>query len=166
MEKIFYTLLIAFIGGIIGIKAKIPAGALVGAMISVAIYNIYTGKGEIPYNFKLLSQIVVGGMIGLNFTIDSVQQIKKIILPSVILVVGLTVFSLSLGFIIHKISGIDLITALFSSAPGGITDMTLISEAYGADITKVALLHLMRLVTVITIMPLAIKVFTNIIYKK
>lgn len=44
--------------------------------------------------------------------------------------------------------------------------MTLISEAYGADITKVALLHLMRLVTVITIMPLAIKVFTNIIYKK
>lgn len=166
MEKIFYTLLIAFIGGIIGIKVKIPAGALVGAMISVAIYNIYTGKGEIPYNFKLLSQIVVGGMIGLNFTIDSVQQIKKIILPSVILVVGLTVFSLLLGFIIHKISGIDLITALFSSAPGGITDMTLISEAYGADITKVALLHLMRLVTVITIMPLAIKVFTNIIYKK
>lgn len=166
LDKIFYTLLIAALGGFIGIKAKIPAGALVGAMISVAIYNIYTGRGEIPYNFKLLSQIVVGGMIGLNFTMDSIQQIKKIIIPSIILVIGLTLFSLILGLLIHKITGVDLITALFSSAPGGITDMTLISEAYGADITKVALLHLMRLVTVITIMPLAIKLFSNIILKK
>ncbi|MEW9093782.1 MAG: AbrB family transcriptional regulator [Clostridiaceae bacterium] len=166
MEKIIYTLVIALIGGYIGIKAKIPAGALVGAMVSVAIYNIYTGKGEIPYNFKLLSQIVVGGMIGLNFTMDSVKQLKNLIFPAIILVVGLTLFSLILGFIIHKITGLDLITSLFSSAPGGITDMTLISEAYGADISKVALLHLMRLVTVITVMPIAIKIFSKIMLKK
>ncbi|MBU5482889.1 AbrB family transcriptional regulator [Clostridium sp. MSJ-11] len=166
MEKIIYTLVIALLGGYIGIKAKIPAGALVGAMISVAIYNIYTGKGDIPYNFKLLSQIVVGGMIGLNFTMDSVKQLKSLIFPAIILVVGLTLFSLILGFIIHKITGLDLITSLFSSAPGGITDMTLISEAYGADISKVALLHLMRLVTVITVMPIAIKIFSKIMLKK
>ncbi|WP_315114684.1 AbrB family transcriptional regulator [uncultured Clostridium sp.] len=166
MDKIIYTLLIALLGGYIGIKAKIPAGALVGAMVSVAIYNIYTGKGDIPYNFKLLSQIVVGGMIGLNFTMDSVKQLKSLILPAVILVLGLTVFSLILGFIIHKVTGVDLITSLFSSAPGGITDMTLISEAYGADISKVALLHLMRLVTVITVMPIAIKIFSRIVVKK
>ncbi|WP_051542066.1 AbrB family transcriptional regulator [Clostridium lundense] len=165
MEKIIYTLIIASIGGVLGIKLKIPAGALVGSMIAVAIYNIYGGKGAMPSNFKLGAQIVVGGMIGLNFTKESIYALKDIIFPAVILVIGLTLLSILLGFAIYKLTGLDLVTALFSSAPGGITDMTLISEAYGADISKVALLHLMRLLSVITILPFLIKIFTKIITK-
>ncbi len=162
MDKIFYTLIIAIIGGFIGIKLKIPAGALVGAMIAVAIYNINTGKGDIPPYFKIMAQIVVGGMIGLNFNMETVHELKDLIVPALILVFGLTVFSLSLGFIISKLTGLDMITALFSSSPGGLTDMTLISEAYGAEVPKVALLHLMRLVTVITVLPMVIKLFTKV----
>ncbi len=163
MEKIVYTLLVAMVGGVIGIKLKIPAGALVGAMIAVAIYNINTGEGEIPSHFKIIAQIVVGGMIGLNFDMETVKGLKDLIFPALILVTGLTIFSLTLGFIISKVTGVDLITSLFSSSPGGLTDMTLISEEYGAETPTVALLHLMRLVTVITVMPLAIKLFTKIL---
>ena len=163
MDKVLYTILIAGAGGYIGIKLKIPAGALVGAMIFVAIYNIYTGQGDIPKNFKLVAQVVVGGMIGLNFTMDTVHGLKKLIVPALILVVGLTLFSIFLGFIISKITGLDLVTALFSSSPGGLTDMVLISEAYGAEIHKVALLHLIRLITVITVLPLAINFFSKFV---
>ncbi len=163
MEKILYTLVIAMVGGILGIKLKIPAGALIGAMIAVAIYNINTGKGDIPPNFKLLAQIVVGGMIGLNFTMETVQGLKELLIPGLILVLGLTIFSLTLGFTISKLTGVDMITALFSTSPGGLTDMTLISEAYGAETPKVALFHLMRLVTVITVMPMAIKLFAKFV---
>lgn len=163
MDKIIYTLLVAGLGGFIGIKLKIPAGALVGAMASVAIYNIYTGQGSIPMNFKLIAQIVVGGMIGLNFTMDTVKGLKELLVPSLILVLGLTVFSIFLGFIIYKLTGLDLVTALFSCSPGGLADMTIISEAYGAETPKVALLHLMRLITVITILPWVIKIFAKFI---
>ncbi|WP_053954939.1 AbrB family transcriptional regulator [Inediibacterium massiliense] len=161
MEKILYTLVIAVIGGLIGIKLKIPAGALVGAMIAVAIYNIYTGKGYIPIKFKIIAQMVVGGMIGLNFTMDIVKGMKELILPAFILVIGMTIFSIGLGFLISKFTGLDIVTALFSCAPGGITDMTLISEAYGAQTPKVAILHLMRLISVITILPMIIKRFVQ-----
>ncbi|SKC84791.1 AbrB family transcriptional regulator [Maledivibacter halophilus] len=163
MDKIIYTLLIAGAGGYIGIKLKVPAGALIGAMFFVAIYNVYTGQGNIPKNFKLAAQIVVGGMIGLNFTMDTVQGLKKLIIPALMLVIGLTLFSISLGFIISKLTGLDLITALFSCSPGGLTDMTIISEAYGAQTHKVALLHLIRLITVITVLPLVIKLFSQFI---
>ncbi|MDK2917508.1 MAG: hypothetical protein PWQ37_241 [Candidatus Petromonas sp.] len=163
MDKIIYTLLIAGLGGFLGIKLKIPAGAFVGAMVAVAIYNITTDKGVIPSNFKLMAQIVVGGMLGLNFTMDTIYGLKNLIIPASILLVGLTALSLTLGFFISKIAGIDLITALFSSAPGGLTDMVLISEAYGAETHKVALLHLMRLITVITVIPLVIRFFAKFI---
>jgi len=161
MEKIFYTLIAAGIGGYLGVKLKIPAGALVGAMVFVAVYNIYTGQGYIPKNFKIIAQIVVGAMIGLNFTIEAVAELKNLVFPALILVFGLTFFSLILGVIISKLTGLDLVTALFSSSPGGLTDMSLIAEAYGAETDKVALLHLMRLITVITVLPIMIKILQN-----
>lgn len=154
MEKIIYTLIIAGLGGLIGIKLKIPGGALLGAMFLVALYNIRTGKGDMPRNFKLIAQIIVGAMIGLNFSMDTIYGLKDLVFPASILVLGLTTFSLALGFIIHKTTGLDLVTSLFSTSPGGLTDMTIISEAYGADTPKVAILHSLRLITVITILPI------------
>lgn len=154
--NILLTLTVAAIGGIIGIKLKIPAGALVGAMLAVAAVNIGTGRGELPQSFRILAQIVVGGMIGLNFSMDTIQGLKNLLLPASIVVVGLTVFSIILGFTLSKLTGMDLTTALFSVSPGGLTDMTLISGAYGADTPTVALLHLMRLLTVITVLPAVI----------
>ncbi|MDF2530768.1 MAG: AbrB family transcriptional regulator [Clostridia bacterium] len=165
MEKIFYTLLIAGIGGYIGLKLKIPAGAFVGAMLAVAVFNMYTGKGQLPTQFKLVAQIVVGGMIGLNFKMNTLSELKSLIVPGLMLFVGLTLYCLLLGFVIHKVTGLDLVTSLFSTSPGGITDMTLISDAYGADTPKVAILHLIRLVTVITILPMAIGYLSRLLSK-
>lgn len=156
MEKIVYTLIIGAIGGYLGIKLKIPAGALVGSMFLVAIYNIFTGHGHVPKNFKLIAQIVVGAMLGLNFTMDAILELKNLILPAIVLVLGLTIFSILLGILIYKFTGLDLTTALFSSSPGGLTDMTLISEEYGAKTHIVAILHLIRLTTVIAVFPIII----------
>lgn len=165
MERIIYTLLIAGIGGYLGIKLKVPAGAFVGAMIAVAIFNMYTGKGQMPMQFKLVAQIVVGGMIGLNFKMDTLSELKSLLMPALIILIGLTFYCILLGFIIHKVTGLDLVTSLFSTSPGGITDMTLISEAYGAETPKVAILHLVRLVTVITVLPAAIGYFSKLLSK-
>jgi membrane AbrB-like protein len=163
LGKMIYTLIIACIGGFVGLKLKFPAGALVGSMIFVAIYNIFIGNGEMPANFKAIAQIIVGGLIGLYFTKKSILGLRELIIPAFILTVGMMTSCIILGFLISKLTGLDLITALFSSAPGGLTDMTLISEAYGADISKVALLHLVRMITVIMILPLIIKLFTKYI---
>ncbi len=169
MDKIIYTLIIGAIGGYLGIKLKIPAGAMIGSMIAVAIYNVFSKNGYVPSNFKLVAQIVIGAIIGLNFTMDSILELKNLIIPSIILVIGLTFFSLLLGLIIFKLTGsslfkmdgLDLPTALFSAAPGGLTDMVIMSESFGAQTHIVALLHLIRLTTVLTVLPLAIKFLTE-----
>jgi len=154
MIKIFYTLLVATAGGLIGLKLKIPAGTLIGAMIAVAIFNISTNHGTVPNQLKIGAQIIVGGVIGLNFSMEMVRNLKTMIILALILVVGLTTFSLILGFVIHKVTGMDLLTALFSCSPGGLADMSIISEAYGAETAKVVIMHSLRLMTVVTIFPL------------
>ncbi len=160
VDKIIYTLVIGSIGGIIGVKLKIPAGAMIGSMISVGLYNVFVGKGYVPSNFKTVAQIVIGCIIGLNFTMDSILGLKKLIIPSIILVIGLTTLSIVLGLILYKTTGLDLPTALFSSAPGGLTDMVIMSESFNAQTHIVALLHLIRLTTVLTVLPLVIKFIT------
>ncbi|HYE80711.1 MAG TPA: AbrB family transcriptional regulator [Clostridia bacterium] len=161
MDRIIYTLIIAGLGGYTGIKLKLPAGALIGSMFSVAFYNMSTGNGYIPIYFKLIAQIIVGGVIGLSFDKATVKSLKALALPAVILAMGLLAYNLLLGYIISGLTGLDLTTALFSCAPGGVTDMTLISEAYGADTPKVALLHLVRLISVISLFPLLIARFAK-----
>lgn len=161
MEKIIVTIIIGAIGGLIGVKLKIPAGAMIGSMLFVAVYNIYTAKGYIPPNFKILAQILVGGIIGLNFTMDTIKGLKELILPALLLSFGLIIAGLTLGIVIHKITGLDINTALFSSSPGGLTDMTLISDSFGADSPKVAILQLVRLIMVLSVMPTAIKLISS-----
>ncbi|MDK2868716.1 MAG: hypothetical protein PWP51_1869 [Clostridiales bacterium] len=153
MLKVVYTLLVAAIGGLIGLKLKIPAGTLIGSMVAVGLFNITTGQGTVPVNLKIGAQIVIGGIIGLNFTMDMIRQLRLMIVPALILIVGLTTFCLALAFIIHKTTGMDLMTALFSCSPGGLADMSILSEAYGAETAKVVVMHALRLMTVVMIFP-------------
>jgi len=165
LRKIIYTFALAFAGGYAGIILKIPAGALIGAMFAVGLFNMHTGKGNIPNSFRTLSQITVGGIIGLNFTAETLSSLKYLFAPALILVLGLMLYCILLGFIIHKLSGLDLITSLFSTSPGGLADTAIISDAYGADTPKVALLHLVRLISVISLLPAIIGWFTALTNK-
>ena len=161
MQNLIYTLLIGSIGATIFTKLKVPAGAMIGSMVFVAIFNILTSKGYMPSDLKIVGQVIVGSIVGLNFNKEAILGLKKLVKPASLLVVGLTSTSLILGFSIYKITGLDLITALFSCAPGGLTDMTIMSESFGAKIHIVAILHLIRLITVLTIFPIVIKFIIN-----
>lgn len=159
MKKMIYTLLIGILGGIIGIILNIPAGAMIGSMVFVGIYNVKTNNAYVEKKLKFVGQIIIGCIVGLNFNMEAVIGLKELIFPAIILIVGLTGMCILLGYILYKVTNIDLTTALFSCAPGGLTDMTLMSEAYGAQIHIVAILHLIRLTTVLTIFPIVIKIF-------
>ena len=154
MEKTLITLIIAAVGGLIGLKLKIPAGPLIGAIVAVAAYNIFTGNAKIPVNLKIIAQIILGGVIGLSINMEAVKGLKTVIVPGLILVAVLFVFSVIAGLIISRTTGMDLYTALFSCSPGGLSEMTIIADSYGADISKVVLVHLIRILSVILFFPI------------
>ena len=78
---IFLVLAIAAAGGILGLKLKLPAGAMLGAMIAVAIFTVVTDLQVIPPWFKVCAQMVSGGYIGTTMTRESLRQMKEYVAP-------------------------------------------------------------------------------------
>ena len=131
----------------------IPAGAIMGAMLGAAIFNIFTSKAYFPPSFRLPLQIVAGVFIGLRMDRASVFAMNELIFPVIILFVCVIVITVVTAFAVNKITGLDLFTSIMASTPGGLTEMAIMADDLGIDAPKVAILQLARLMSVIIFFP-------------
>jgi uncharacterized protein len=157
MNNLFITLIIGSVGGMIAMKFKVPAGTMIGAMVSVAFFNIITGDAFLPQNVRILTQIAAGAFIGTGIRKKDVLDLKYMIKPAVLMIFSMIILDLLMGYLMHRVTGIDLVTSLFASAPAGVVDMSLISSDLGADSSKVAILQLVRLMSVLIFFPTIMK---------
>lgn len=160
------TILIAAVGGLSVKALRIPAGAMIGAMAAVAIFNILTGEAFLPTEVKTAVQIIAGAFIGVGIHKEDVIALKKVLLPAVITVASVIILTLLMGFLLYFFTGYDLATSLLSCAPGGVVDMSLISYDMGADSSVVSVLQLLRLISVIALFPPIVSRVARIFGKK
>lgn len=156
-ENLILTMGIALVAGLAGFYLGIPAGALTLSMIGTAAFNVFTGRGWVPGPLRKVIQALAGTLIGVRVTSQDIRSLQGIILPALILIVGIIVINLIVGYLLHRFTGIGFITALISSVPGGATDMALIAKELGGDQSKVAVLQLFRFVFVVAAYPVIIR---------
>ena len=120
------TLLVGLIGAMIALNFKVPAGAMIGSLFAVAIFNILTSNADLPQSYKIIAQISTGTFIGAKIAANDVKGLKNIFLPSLIMVILMGIVNFLMGYFIYKFTPLDMVTALFATAPGGLTDMTII----------------------------------------
>ena len=159
------TLLVGSIGGFIGYKLRIPAGAMLGSMLAVGIYSTLGFQVYMPYQVRLGVQIGVGCLLGLSLNRETLKQLKTLILPALIITVSLLICSLVTGFILYKLCKLDIYTAFLSSSAGGMMEITMLAVTMGADGPKVAVLHLVRMITVVSIIPLLLHIAGKLLQK-
>ena len=147
------TLAIGIVGGYLTDKKKIPAAFMIGALFAVAIFNIVTDRAFLPTSFKFITQVATGTFIGSKFRTEDVKMLRKVIIPGMVMVVLMIAFSFILSFIMSHFLGIDYMTSFFATAPGGIMDISLIAYDFKANTSQVALLQLIRLISVISFVP-------------
>jgi len=157
------TVVVAAIGGFLVNLTPIPAGAMVGAMLATVLMTIIIRPAYVPTQFRVFVMTCAGALIGSGIDTETLIQLRKIVIPAGILILALLVANFVFGFLIHKITKLDLTTAMFASSAGGLTDMALIADALGADSPKVSVLHLLRLICVITLFPSIIKLFSALV---
>lgn len=141
-------------GGLFARRHKIPAGAMIGSLALVALFCLLFNREQAyPANLRIFVQICSGMVIGSRFTRRDVLELRKMLLPALILVAMLFGFNLLFALLITHVSNMDLMTALFACAPGGVSDLALIAVDFGADTELVTLLQLFRFVFVLTVFP-------------
>ncbi|MCL2539111.1 MAG: AbrB family transcriptional regulator [Oscillospiraceae bacterium] len=147
------TLAVSCIVGFLAHKAKIPMGAMLGAMVAATAFNLITDHGVFYNELRILLQLLTGAMIGSRIGIEEAKSMKTILVPTVMLLIGMVVLNIAFGAAVFYLSELDIVTSLFSVTPGGATDMAMISADLGANTAYVAILQILRIIIIITLLP-------------
>ena len=150
LQPVLSTLFIAAIGGFLGHKLRIPAGALLIPMILGSVLHS-GGVVELhpPFWMAAGASILLGWYVGLGFNrsllISTFRVLPQLLLSSALLI-GLCGF---IAWLLYSFSHTDPLTAYLSTTPGGLDSVILIAMGSRADVPFVVALQTLRVFVII-----------------
>ncbi len=143
----------AGLGGMLFDFLHISAGTLIGGVLFGVIYSVLFGKARYPVKLLPLQQVLAGAYLGLSVTRQTIASIQDLLVPIGIMLVGIVLFSLLSGYIMCRITHMDLVTSFLAASPCGVAELALVSEELGADTSIVAIVQTIRFVAVVSTFP-------------
>ena len=148
------TLALGLGGAIVGVKFKIPAGALlVPMLVGAPLSASHTLTITLPPWLLAICYALVGWSIGMRFTRETVLYAWKqlpIILASIFTLIAMCG---GLAFALHEAAGTDPLTAYLATSPGGADAVAIIAASSPVDLPFVMAMQIGRLLLVILIGP-------------
>ena len=157
--RLLETLVIGAIGGAALGLAKFPAGWLSGAIISVAIAALARRPVRVPLFLGQCANIVLGISLGASVTPESVARMGTWPASLAILALAMACGSAVVVFYLHKVHDWDVLSALFASSPGGLSQALALAAETGADLRSVAMVQAMRVLVLSAGLPLCFAAF-------
>ncbi|HHV07493.1 MAG TPA: AbrB family transcriptional regulator [Firmicutes bacterium] len=152
------TLLVGVTGGIIGHALDLPAAGLLGALIAVGLSSIlFRQLPPLPESLRVWAQIGIGGMIGLNFSQETLLELTLMAGPVLAATAVVIASGLVLAALLRRLTDWDALTCLLAAAPGGVTQFFILACELGADPLIVSLLQLSRFVAIVLVLPLLLR---------
>ncbi len=150
---LFISVAVAVITGLLLKKLKVPGGMLVGALLGVAILQIITNNVVILPGIKDMSQIISGVFVGSALNVNDLKRLPRLWKGFVVIIIGLLLLNIINGYLLSLLTDLTPITALFSSIPGGMSSIPIISGDYGADPITVSVIQFSRMIMGVGLFP-------------
>ena len=146
----------AVLGTLAAQALRLPAAQIVGPMLlSAAIHLAGWTEATPPFALVATAQVVIGTAIGCRFAGTAVS----FVLRAVRLAAGATFIMLAVtlgcAFAVHGMTGLPTPSLVLAYAPGGLAEMSLVALALAFDAAFVATHHIVRIVLVVVLAPLA-----------
>ncbi|MFP6744746.1 MAG: AbrB family transcriptional regulator [Alphaproteobacteria bacterium] len=146
------------IGFFVARLVKLPAPALIGPMImSAAAQLIGLTTSRPPVELINIAQVVVGTGIGCRFAGVPMARMARAMAAaagSTIIMLGSAV---AFAVALHAAIGLPAEALVLAFAPGGLAEMTLIALSLGIDPAFVSTHHVVRIILVVVLAPLAFR---------
>ncbi|MBC7359733.1 MAG: AbrB family transcriptional regulator [Desulfacinum sp.] len=153
-------LVLGTLGGYVGMKLKIPAGVMIGAMLAVIAFKVATRVDwTLPRGFPFVLQVMLGITIGASFQMEMVRALTKVAVPVVVSTLVLVTVGMILAFIFAKSGIIDSGTAYLGTSPGAMSPLIVLALESGKDATVITCFHFFRVVFIILTMPIIYRYF-------
>lgn len=149
------TLIISLTGGYCFYLLNAPLPWTLGPLVAVSILTaIWKIPAYWPVSIRNFGLIILGYIMGSSFTLNTLQQIAVQLPAMLAATVSTVIFSLLIGYITHKKTGISLASSILGSTPGGMTQMVVLSEEVpDSNTTVVTFIQTIRLLSVVFIVP-------------
>jgi len=142
------------------LRRIVPASYVLVPMLLTALLHIAgAALPAIPAAALVAAQVVVGAGLGESVSYRDLRAVGGQWWRVLLLVAAMLALSLLLGAALHAWTGMEMPAALLSVAPGGLIEMALTASTVGADAAVVTSLQMVRLYTIIGIVPIALKLW-------
>ncbi|WP_128254368.1 AbrB family transcriptional regulator [Falsirhodobacter deserti] len=150
------TLGLAVLAAFAGSRSRIPGGALlVPLMLGLVVKFTGVMPLVLPPWLLALSYAVIGFGVGLRFTHEVVRHAARTfprVLGSIMILIGVCA---GFGYLLHLVAGVDLLTALLATSPGGADTVAIIasSPSMNIDLPFVMAMQVARFIFVVLTAP-------------
>ncbi|MBB5173499.1 AbrB family transcriptional regulator [Texcoconibacillus texcoconensis] len=155
IQRVFF-LIVALLIGITFNALQIPAGWLLGGIITGICWGMIKGKLVFPRRWYMVVLVLVGSNIGLMMERDLFLLVGQYLFPLIVTLSLTLISSFVLGWLLLRWSTLDKRTAFFSCIPGGMSEVISVSGEYGADDRIVAAFHTARVTLFVLFVPLLV----------
>jgi len=151
--RIALILIGAFAGGLGAEALSVPAGAVLGSLVGALVVNLWRPGRRLPKPFREIGKTLLGTVVGLSFAPELMSSILTLLLPLAVGVTLLIGIGLLVALALHRWFGWDMPTALYSSTPGGLSELALTAHEVGAQGHIVVAVHTVRVVLIVLLGP-------------
>lgn len=158
--KMFFTFIIAILGGYLFSVIGMPVPWLLGPLILLLIGNLINPSWFYwPRKIKSIGMVLIGYTIGLSLTGDALQEIGRQLPYMFGMTTLLILLSAVIAYFIARLSKINYRTALLGSIPGGMTQIIIMAdEMKSVNLTIVTMSQTIRLLLIVIGMPLLLAI--------
>lgn len=161
-QRFGLALAIGFVGALVFLHFRLPLAWMLGPMTACTIFSLLGARVEAPTIVMPVMTIVIGVMLGSGFSPGLIGQLQNWLVPLTGLVVSLILGGLACFLYLRLIVGLSLPDAFFAGMPGGLVEMVIMGEQYGANGRTVALIHSCRILLVVLTLPFFIQIVSGI----
>ena len=140
---------VAIGSGWIGMKLKLPASWLLGAILGVAVVTASGSvEGQIPYALMAVAQVIVGISLGSKFKREQLRKLPNAIVAGGTALITIIVIMATLGILFSMFLPMSEGTMVLAFSIGGMAEMVLTARSLELDMAMVAAFQTVRAILV------------------
>jgi uncharacterized protein len=153
-------LIVAVVAGgsaLLGRLARLPSPMLIGPMVVAGGLTLAGAGPHVPPLLRETAFAVIGLQVGLRFTMSTVRQVGRLLLPVLASVVFLLVACFGLAVVLAATTSFSLLDSYLATTPGGLYAVLAVAFGAGANTTFIIAVQGLRVLVMVLLAPAAVK---------
>jgi uncharacterized protein len=144
-------------GAYLARRLHVPSPMLIGPMVIASVLTLVGAGLAVPPLLRETGFAVIGLQVGLRFTMATVRQVGRLLVPVLGAIVFLLVACFGLAVVLAATTSVSLLDAYLATTPGGLYAVLAVAFGAGANTTFIIAVQGLRVLVMVLLAPVAVR---------